>query len=235
MFEHYTNAPSRPLLGSVALSLVIHAAFLVALLWQSHGRSASRFEKAIQIVFRQPLPPPPPPLASAPAPRKSISRPPVPPTEPRQTRRIEPPAPREPADPPVDDDERQPEAPAEGVSGGVVGGVVGGVAGGVPSHSLGTGTPKPKNVPHFVIQRDVIAQPKPKLSEVFKQTHRNSGPVTGVYKVCVGTNGRAYEVTAIQSVPGADEDIIETIREGWLYKPQQVPVCFLYNIPITVR
>jgi hypothetical protein len=32
-----------------------------------------------------------------------------------------------------------------------------------------------------------------------------------------------------------DEDIINGIREGWMYKPQQVPVCFLYNIPIVIQ
>ena len=36
------------------------------------------------------------------------------------------------------------------------------------------------------------------------------------------------------SVPGADEDIIRGIKEGWEYRPQQVPVCFLYNIPIRI-
>jgi protein TonB len=51
----------------------------------------------------------------------------------------------------------------------------------------------------------------------------------------VATDGHVYEVTPIKSVPGADEDIIQGIREGWLYKPQQVPVCFLYNIPITIQ
>jgi protein TonB len=29
--------------------------------------------------------------------------------------------------------------------------------------------------------------------------------------------------------------IIEGIKAGWLYKPQQVPVCFLYNMVVTVQ
>jgi len=107
--------------------------------------------------------------------------------------------------------------------------VVGGVVG-----STGTAAPvKPKNVPAFKIQADAISQPSPRLSEVFKQAHR-SQTVTGMYKVCVGIDGHVFEVVAVKSVPGADEDIISGIREGWVYKPQQVPVCFLYNMPITI-
>ncbi|WNG32711.1 hypothetical protein F0U60_03225 [Archangium minus] len=94
---------------------------------------------------------------------------------------------------------------------------------------------KPKNVPPFVIQRDVVRQTKPRLSEVFKQSHRNMGTVTGMYRICVSTDGNVYEVTPVKSVPGADEDIIAGIKDGWQYKPQKVPVCFLYNMPITIQ
>ncbi len=34
---------------------------------------------------------------------------------------------------------------------------------------------------------------------------------------------------------GADDDIIQGLKGGWEYKPQKVPVCFLYNIPITIQ
>ena len=113
-----------------------------------------------------------------------------------------------------------------------MGGVVGGMVG-----STGEVAPpvKPKNVPPFVIQRDVVRQVSPKLSEVFKQAHRNSGTMLGMYKICVGTDGKVYDVVAVKAVPGADEDIISGIKDGWEYKPQKVPVCFLYNIPITIQ
>lgn len=137
----------------------------------------------------------------------------------------------------------QPETPAEdtskgvqgGVAGGVEGGVVGGVAGGVVG---GTGTgapPKPKNVPAFVIQRDVLQQDPIRLSEVFKAAHRGGPTITGMYKVCVALDGRVYEVTPVKKIPGADDDIISGIKDGWRYKPQQVPICFLYSIPITIQ
>ncbi|NTX52411.1 PaxA, partial [Myxococcus llanfairpwllgwyngyllgogerychwyrndrobwllllantysiliogogogochensis] len=93
---------------------------------------------------------------------------------------------------------------------------------------------KPKNVPPFVIQRDVVRQTSPRLSEVFKQSHRGQ-TLQGIYKVCVSTSGSVYEVTPVKSVPGADEDIIQGLKAGWEYKPQKVPVCFLYNIPITIQ
>jgi protein TonB len=81
----------------------------------------------------------------------------------------------------------------------------------------------------------VVRQSPPRLSEVFKQSHRNAGTLNGMYRICVSTTGEVYEVTAVKPVPGADEDIISGIKEGWLYKPQKVPVCFLYNIPITIQ
>ena len=55
-----------------------------------------------------------------------------------------------------------------------------------------------------------------------------------MYRVCVAQNGHVYEVTPTKAVPGADQDIIDQIRENWLYKPQQVPVCCLYNMVITI-
>jgi protein TonB len=112
-----------------------------------------------------------------------------------------------------------------GVAGGVVGGVVGGTVGGLP----------PKNVPSFAIQKDALRQDKPHLSEVFQLSHRGRGTITGMYKVCVGVDGHVFTVVPVQSVPGADEDIIRGIKAGWVYKPQPVPVCFLYNMPITIQ
>ena len=51
--------------------------------------------------------------------------------------------------------------------------------------------------------------------------------------MCVGLDGHVDEVTAVKSVPGADKDIIQGVKE-WLYKPRQVPACFLYNFNITI-
>src|SRR5712692_8113995 len=126
-----------------------------------------------------------------------------------------------------------------GVEGGVAGGVVGGVLGGQINSTGGGGMApaekvQPKNVPIFVIQRDMIRQVSPRMSEVFNLQHRGQ-TVTGMYKVCVDTDGSVYEVTPIKSVPGADDEIIEGIKAGWLYKAQQVPVCFLYNMVVTVQ
>ena len=110
-----------------------------------------------------------------------------------------------------------------------MGGVIGGAVGGVVGAPL-----KPKNVPAFVVQRDMLQQTQPNLPEVFKQAHRGQA-LAGSYRVCVGTDGHVYEVDIVKSVPGADEAIVTCVRESWLYKPQAVPVCFLYNMPITIQ
>jgi protein TonB len=94
--------------------------------------------------------------------------------------------------------------------------------------------PKAKNVPPFVIARDLIRQSPPRMSEVFKQGHRGQ-TVTGLYKVCVDTTGEVYEVTAVKGIEGATDEIVEGIRADWLYKQQSVPVCFLYNMVVTVQ
>ena len=232
MFEPYTASPSRPLLRYVVFSMAVHTLIVFAVIWHSRQGSAAHHQ-GIQIVFRQSPPPPPPKFGPAYAKRQPVrSQRLVASTAPRKVRPIEsPPRQQE----PTDNEERENGTSIEGELAGVAGGVSGGVVGGTGGGPVKEEPPKPKNVPPFIIQRDIIAQPKPRLSEVFKQAHRNSGPVTGLYKVCVGTDGHVYAVTAMQPIPGADEEIIETIRDGWLYKPQQVPVCFLYNIPITVK
>ena len=56
-----------------------------------------------------------------------------------------------------------------------------------------------------------------------------------MYRVCVDTDGSVYEVTPIKAVDGANEEIVEGIKGDWLYKPQQVPVCFLYNMVVRVE
>jgi protein TonB len=94
--------------------------------------------------------------------------------------------------------------------------------------------PKAKNVPPFVIARDMLRQDPPRMSDVFKQSHRGQ-TVSGLYKVCVDTDGHVYEVTPVKPVEGANDEIVDGIKADWLYKPQQVPVCFLYNMVVSVQ
>lgn len=231
-------ARSQYTVGSL-IAVAIHAAALAALI-AFPGQAARMPEPEVQVAFmRAPAlpPPPPPPPAAMNSARRTKPKTPKPVTDklvmpkPDATPKPEPEPEPEPA-------EESAEPVVGGMVGGVAGGVAGGTVGGVVGGTLGgtgTGEVKPKNVPAFVIQRDLVRQTAPRLSEVFKNARRGLPPVLGVYKVCIHTSGRVYEVTAVTSVPGADEDIIRGIREGWEYKPQQVPVCFLYNIPIQVQ
>jgi protein TonB len=206
-------------------------------------------EKAVEVRFvgkgagaGPPAAPPPPPG------RKKQRR------QPTQVARAE--IPKVAPDPkPVQErpPQREPEPEDHGVEGGVQGGVVGGVVGGQVGGAVGgtvggTGgggaepppppppppdRPKPKNVPPFVIARDQLEHPNPRMSEVFKQSHRGQ-TVSGMYKVCIGQDGHVFEVTPVKAIPGADDEIIGTIREEWLYKEQSVPVCFMYAFNISI-
>ena len=143
---------------------------------------------------------------------------------------------------PVEEDDDEDDGTVGGVEGGVQGGVVGGVVGGQVGGTGGGGSmtptpperPKAKNVPPFVIARDMIRQAQPRMSEMFKAAHRGQS-VNGMYKVCVDTDGKVYEVVPVKAIDGANDEIIEGIKADWLYKPQQVPVCFLYNMIVTVQ
>lgn len=240
------NTQNSHLFGPTLFSVVVHAGVIGWLVLMAAPEPKQEpEEKVLELSLLRQLPPPPPP--PPPAPKRTVKRKkPTPRKElvvrqPDQVKPIVEEAPKEPepeVEPePEEELEEEVEGGVEGgVVGGVVGGVIGGVVGGVVGGQLGgTGEVKPKNVPPFVIQRDVVKQTPPRLSEVFKQMHRNSGTLNGMYRICVATDGHVYEVKAVKSVPGADEDIIAGIKEGWQYKPQKVPVCFLYNIPITIR
>jgi len=236
MFEQLSAGPRKGLQNYTAISLCVHAGVVFFVLGLAAMRARSPHKKEVEVSFVGPgkskAPPAPPPPAGkkhiTPK-RKLIARAEIP--KAMVMPKVEPP-PAAPEPPEVEDEGD------DGVEGGVEGGVVGGVVGGQLGSTGGGGMaperPPPKNVPPFVIQRDLLQQTPIRLSEVFKESHRSSGPITGMYKVCVDTDGHVYEVTAIKNVPGADEDIIEGMKEGWLYKPQRVPVCFLYNVPIII-
>ena len=242
MFDDFASVQYRAARGKSALvSLALHGFLLAAFFIGATIRANLPVTKEIEVKFVGPgqgpgAPPPPPPPAGPKKPRtRKITQPvkveiPKPLIIPTEEPKDEP--------PPV---EAKDEGVEGGVEGGVKGGVVGGVVGGVLGGTGGGGTeappppekPKAKNVPPFVIAKDMLRQTSPRLSEVFKQSHRGQ-TVTGMYRVCVGTDGHVYEVIVVKSVPGADEDIVEGLKADWLYREQPVPVCFLYNMPISI-
>ncbi len=235
MFEFATQARSdgtQPRRGlAFGVSAMFHVGLLVTVTLLAVSRPQAEETAPVDVKFvrpgaashNAPPPPPPPPKKKKlrPHPPTKIQAPVVVPTKPPE------PQPQEVKDAAADDDDD--DSGDDGQEGGVEGGVPGGVPGGVVGNPLPTGAPPPpKNVPAFVMDREVLQKPSPRLSEVFKQSHRNS-TVNGMYKVCVGLDGHVYEVTPVKGIPGADEDVVQGIKDGWLYKPRQVPACFLYN------
>jgi protein TonB len=237
MFEQYTIRQPRRLLGYGVFSVVLHVAAIGLLAYFAGTRAKEQIKKVADVAFVMskpgaPPPPPPPPKHSSTVKKTQVIPTRVDPKPIEAPKEI---PKEEPAAKPEVDEPDEPGAQEGGVAGGVAGGVPGGVVGGVVgSTGDATAPPKPKNVPPFVIAKDMIAQPLPHTSEVFKASHRNSPPIAGMYRVCVGMDGHVYEVTATTSIPGADADIIQQLKDSWLYKPQQVPVCFLYRMVITV-
>ncbi len=240
MFEHVGRAPQRLPWGISALSIGLHGAAVLFVVWLS-GRAIKGDSAVPEVILfkappaaKPPPPPPPPPAAARTTPKTNTTR-----IEPKKKPEVPTKIPDKVVEPtPQAAPDPQPSAPTSNEAGGTVGGVVGGVAGGTVGGVVGSDGPpsaaKPKNVPAFVIQRDMLQQTSPKLPEVFKQAHRGQ-QLAGMYKVCVGLDGKVYQVDVVKSVGGADESIVQGIREGWIYKPQQVPVCFLYNMPIKIE
>jgi protein TonB len=245
MFEQVASRKRQRFpIGPAIVAVVVHITAAAAVLHFDGVKKQSEtissevtFFKVSPPAVAAPPPPPPPPRG----PRRQTSHT-VAKTDARRVleapRRVPEkiPEPREPAPAPEASAETSDSAAAAegGESGGVEGGVVGGVVGGIVGGVVGAELPPPKNVPAFVIQRDLLQQSSPVLPEVFKQSHRGER-LLGMYRVCVGLDGHVTAVTVVKSVPGADEAIQSGIRERWVYKPQQVPVCFLYNMPITVQ
>lgn len=81
----------------------------------------------------------------------------------------------------------------------------------------------PKKVASFVFDRERVRSPDPHLPPNF--TSAPGEKVKGLYQICVDTHGKVMKVTTVQSIPGADQAVMEQIQNGWFYKPQPVPVC----------
>ena len=53
--------------------------------------------------------------------------------------------------------------------------------------------------------------------------------------VCLRTDGRVMSVGAMNGVPGLDGEISQQIQQSWVYKPQQVPVCFVAMVTFKIN
>ncbi|MCU1277264.1 MAG: Serine/threonine protein kinase PrkC, regulator of stationary phase [bacterium] len=88
---------------------------------------------------------------------------------------------------------------------------------------------KPKNVAARMLDSQQILHPDPLLPAIVRSQRKGTGDARFAAKVCVNNDGKVYQVNVLSSIPGADDAIVNTIKQ-WSYKPQPVSVCFVANI-----
>jgi serine/threonine protein kinase len=88
---------------------------------------------------------------------------------------------------------------------------------------------KPRNVAARTLDSQQISHPDPALPAIVRSQRKGTGDARFAAKVCVGNDGRVYQVNVLASIPGADDAIVNTIKQ-WTYKAQPVSVCFVANI-----
>lgn len=81
-----------------------------------------------------------------------------------------------------------------------------------------------KLIPSFVLDRERIRAPEPRVPEDFARAHAKQ-TLYATYRICVGVDGKVTGASVVSSLGGGDEAILAQIARDWLYKPQPVPVC----------
>ncbi len=246
MFDRYVaqQRPSWKRRALIIASLALHAIAAVVILIWSFFHVEEIAPPAVSLTFFNAPPPPPPP---PPPPKKKSSSSTVEkkPETIIPTKVVQPtdvPKIVQPKEPEKKQDEKDDDDGVEGgEEGGVKGGTVGGVKGGVLGGSVGgTGTdvnakPGPgKMVAAFTLIKEQLQHPDPRMPEMFR-TKFAGQTLRGMYKVCLRQDGRVSDVHVMTSLPGADDEVVNQIKAGWVYKPQPVPVCFVAAIQVTVR
>lgn len=224
MFERYVadKRRKRPLLYIAFVgSTILEAALIIFFIIYSILHVEEVQPPLLTVNFINAAPPPPPP----PAPPKGSNKPkpkvPKPVVQPQDV-------PKDIVQPKDKEEPEEDKGSDEGVEGGVEGGVPGGVAGGVPGGAPAPPPPapvKPKIVPAFKIEGEKLSGEMPHLPDVIKAQRRGS-TVMGTYKICIESSGQVSSVTPISSIPGGDASVIGAVQ-GWRFKPQPVPVCFI--------
>lgn len=107
--------------------------------------------------------------------------------------------------------------------------VTGPASGGKPAAIASMAPQKPKNVNARTLDSQQIYHPDPQLPAIVRSQRRGTGDARFAAKVCLGNDGRVFQVNVLSSIPGADDAIVNTIKQ-WTYKPQPVSVCFVANI-----
>ncbi len=229
MFDRYVQGtkPSWKRRALLTGSLAAHGIALVVLVVYSFIHVEEITPPVLSLTFfsAPPPPPPPPPPAKKHTEVKHIEKKIVTPTVVPQL-----------VQPKVEEKEEEKDDGEEGgVEGGVAGGVKGGVVGGVVGGTVGgTGAPqKPKNVPPAKFDQEALYKPDPHLPDIIKIQRKGTGEAIWMGKVCIDQGGKVNQISVMQGIPGADNDIMGTMRQ-WKFKPQPFPICTLirlvYNI-----
>jgi periplasmic protein TonB len=230
MFDRYVQGtkPSWKRRLVLTISLALHGIAAVALGIYSFIHVEEITPPALSLTFfsAPPPPPPPPPPAKKHTEVKHIEKKIVTPTSVPQLVQ-----PKQEEQKPDEDDGEE-----GGVEGGVAGGVKGGTVGGVVGGTVGGTGPavKPKNVPPHALDAQALYRPDPHLPDIIKIQRKGTGEAKFLAKVCVDQGGHVNQVSVMQGIPGADNDIIATIRQ-WKYKPQAIPVCFMGEWLFTIN
>jgi serine/threonine-protein kinase len=109
--------------------------------------------------------------------------------------------------------------------------IEGAASGGKPATAVASMAPsqKPKNVSARTLDSQQVFHPEPQLPAIVRSQRRGTGDARFAAKVCVGNDGKVFQVNVLASIPGADDAIVNTIKQ-WTYKAQPVSVCTVQNI-----
>jgi len=227
MFDRYVQGtkPSWKRRAVLTVSLALHGIAAIVLVVYSFVHVEEITPPALSLTFfsAPPPPPPPPPPAKKHTEVKHVEKKIVTPTSVPQL-----------VQPKVEEKEEEKDDGEEGgVEGGVAGGVKGGTVGGVVG---GTGLPPPKakNVPIQKFDAERISGDMPSLPDIVKIQRKGTGEAIFLAKVCVDQSGHVNQISVMQGIPGADSQIMNTVR-SWKFKPQQIPMCSLTRFVFTIN
>lgn len=205
-------------------SLALHGAVAVALIVASVFHVAEIAPPPLAIVF-----------FSAPPPASSPS--PSPPKPPHPTKRqthtpstvVQPPTAD--ATPPGERDSVGPPGPPDGPPGPPDAPPSIGPPG-PPAPSAPA--PRPRNIAPHALDAQKLSGALPHLPAAVQSARRGLGDTSFVARVCVDQQGAVSSVSVLQTIPGAEEEIVRTLR-SWRYKPQPIPVCFISQLVFNVE
>jgi hypothetical protein len=231
MFERFANGRRRDWRRRALLvgSLGLHGAVLVGLLVGSWFRVDELTPPLLAVVF---VPP------AAPAQQQQVREKPR--SQPHTAvRRVVPDGLKQPAEkaqPPATDPGDQPQ-PNEPPGIGPPGIGPPNVGPGTPcsgDNCVAAPAPKPHNIAPHALDAQRLSGAMPHLPASVIGARRGLGDSTFTARLCVDTAGAVSSVTVLAGIPGADGDIVSTLR-GWRYKPQPIPVCFITQFTYEIQ